>query len=154
MRIACPHCQAVYEVPQSKLGADTLLRCHLCQYSWTFHDTPPEAPQQPDSEPALPPAPEPEPEPAPPSPAEPLIVPVPSKTPTPDHVVPLSKSTKATPPQPHAKKTGPSGQGASGVLLGGAAVILVLLAVSLLARHGIVKAFPPSAAFFKALGLS
>lgn len=148
MRIACPHCQAVYEVPQNKLGADTLLRCHLCQYSWAFHDTPPEAQQQPDSEPVL------APEPVQPGPAEPVIVPAPSKASMPDYVVHLGKSTKTSPPHPHAKRAGQSRQDASGVLLGGAAVILVLLAVALLARPGIVEAFPPSSAFFKALGLS
>lgn len=34
MHIACPNCQAVYDVPESKLDNALSLRCCACNYSW------------------------------------------------------------------------------------------------------------------------
>jgi predicted Zn finger-like uncharacterized protein len=34
MRIACPNCQATYEVPNALIGAGRMLRCAKCGHDW------------------------------------------------------------------------------------------------------------------------
>jgi predicted Zn finger-like uncharacterized protein len=57
MRITCPHCQTVYEVPEPSLGTGRRLRCARCQD--TFAVDPPAPPP-----PVAPPPPDPMPPPA------------------------------------------------------------------------------------------
>ena len=42
MHIACPHCLAVYDVPESRLGSVLFLRCGVCAHRWPFVSAKPE----------------------------------------------------------------------------------------------------------------
>ena len=75
MRLACPSCQASYDVPDDRLGSGTRrLRCAVCAHEWTFV-----APELPAAPPPPPPSPPPPPQlPAAPLTAEPRLAGVPS----------------------------------------------------------------------------
>lgn len=43
MQIICPACDAIYEVPDSRLRPGLFLRCHRCQHEWPAVPPPQEA---------------------------------------------------------------------------------------------------------------
>jgi predicted Zn finger-like uncharacterized protein len=70
MRVACPSCFTIYDIPSERLAVGKAVRCGRCEKSWIpLPEQPPE--QEPIREPAQEPAPEPASRPTPP-PAEPF----------------------------------------------------------------------------------
>ena len=124
MRLACPSCQASYDVPDDRLGPGTRrLRCAACAHEWAYEPPPlPEAP---------PPPPPPRP-PATPLVATPRLAPAPSFPPN------------NAPPTPH--RHAPAAWVASLLLLVGLAVAAAQF------RAEIMVAWPPSQRLYAVFG--
>lgn len=128
MRIACPACDAAYEVPDHLIGAGRRLRCAKCGHEWLVR--PPER-----EEPARP---------APPARGLPVPNPVLRRPP---QVIepPLPQFGDAAPQRPRI--------GLWLAWTASAVVLLLLAALMLTLRAEIVAAWPPAERFYAALGL-
>ena len=143
MRITCPNCAAVYDVPAERLAGGRTVRCARCGSGWV----------PPTDESALepPPAPAMAPEAAEPEPPEAAM---PS----------LLKPEPASPPAPAAAAGGLRGRllavrlplPVSPVLLAwaGSLMLLGVLVWAMIAwRSGVMRVWPPSERLYSALGL-
>ncbi len=142
MRIACPSCEATYEVPDALIGSGRLLRCARCGHEWMVR---PEATVPSDPGPAKVDA-------APPVEAAPALpaVPPPLRPPgrQPQPIYPLL-------PTPEEQRRARIAT----MLLSAAWISSVLLLGALGAgawayRGPIVEAWPPAARFYLLLGAS
>lgn len=104
------------------------------------------------------PEPAPKPSPAPkPAPVAPEVDPEVTLDDEPDYVVHLTSARQTnqspvslvSPKQPEQPE-----QNLFSILVGSAMLVLILLTLAILTRHGLMKIFPASTAFFKALGVS
>lgn len=220
MHIACPNCQAIYDVPESKLNSVLSLRCSTCHHSWELRPVRPAfnpgasanrqqstagagrrsqagsgftrasgSTSQPQPESALPmssvtvssvtvssvtvssnqpaaanidfpPKPpmdaESAPRPAPFTPPAPAPDEEPETAPEAgtDYVVHLSSTRQSGPSNTQVRPAEPPAQSLLSLLLGCGLLVLILLTIAILTRHGLMKLFPASTAFFKALGIS
>lgn len=137
MRVACPACDATYEVPDHLIGAGRRLRCAKCGHEWLV-----QAPGAPKG--AAPPA---------PSVAEPP--PAPARDRSPAHPALRRPPQVIEPPLPQFGDTVPQ-RPRIALWLGWIASILVLLLLAasvLMFRADIVAAWPPAERFYAALGL-
>lgn len=132
MRIDCPACDAIYEVPQDRLAAGQLVRCARCGNDWM----------------PLPAAPALEPRPEPPLPVAPEPAPLPAQ-PTSPAVIPLPAPTLERSEAPRSRVTAVSIAWALSVL-----VLLAALWGMYAGRAAIMQAWPPSVRAYAALGLS
>ena len=136
MRIACPTCNAAYDVPPAQLAPGRSVRCARCTETWvpveTADATPmivplPEAPRLPPREPASPVATAP----------EPRITEVPPPTPAPASPPPSTDEPEPTlaepsvPPAPRLRRRAPH------VAIGWLITVLVLAELAY-----VVKAYP------------
>jgi predicted Zn finger-like uncharacterized protein len=140
MRIACPSCQAEYDVPDTMLAGRRAVRCARCGEEW--HPEP-AAPAATESLPATVPEAEPpavEPEPA--AAAEPAA--------SPTLFVP-PREPRAGRPAPQPRRAG------AGVLVGWVATVVILaglLYTGYAWRDRLMAAWPPSTRLYAALGLA
>lgn len=181
MRIVCPNCDAAYEVPQTMLAPDRPVRCARCGRDWApaaalpvapspIVPPPPASASPPAAPPPLPPPPPPPPAsrlakvtavgdepvldlrrirslpvvPLPPAPGE---APSPPADPEPEPTSPVAASS-APPPVPRVRVP---------VLAGWILTAFVLLGSAWAAyvwRAEIVRAWPPSARVYTALGVA
>lgn len=132
MRIACPACDATYEVPDALIGAGRKLRCAKCTREW-MAQPPAATPAVPPPAPAVPPATE-------------ALAPRPATRRPPQIIDPPL-------PDPAARRQGRAAALVlaaawigSGLLLGG------LLAGAWVFRGPIVEAWPPAARAYLLLG--
>ena len=127
MRLACPSCQATYDVPDDRLGTGTRrLRCACCAHEWTFVPSAPAAASPPPPPPTLP-------GPAAPLAAEPRLARAPSFPPY---------------DAPPARRRG--------ALAAWAVSILVLAGLGFAAvqfRAGIMSGWPPSQRVYAVFGM-
>ena len=133
MRIACPTCDATYEVPDALIGSGRLLRCAKCGHDWMVR------PAADDSAPAAAP-------PVPPPPEGPPPFRPPSRQAQPIH-----------PPLPNPAEQRRAR--AAAMLLWaawiGSGVLLAALGAGAWAYRGpIVEAWPPAARLYLLLGAS
>ena len=135
MRIACPNCEATYEVPDALISAGRRLRCAKCGHEW------PVGPAA-----AVPPAPTADPKPSPDlGPAPPPILP-PQRVPQPIEP-PL--------PTPEARRAAQVAAVALWTAWIGSGLLLVALAAGIwVYRAPIVEAWPPAARLYLLLGAS
>ncbi len=136
MRIECPSCQTVYEVPDALIGsAPRTMRCAKCAREWTVA------------------APQPIPEP---------VAFVPVVIPPPPEILPFDEpSIDLDPPPPVSPPLAATAKPRSrlegrGIMLGwilSLLVIVALLVALYLFRDGIVAAWPPSQRLFHGVGL-
>lgn len=175
MRIVCPNCDAAYEVPQTMLAPDRPVRCARCGQDWAPEAAPPEAPSAlappppaPASPPVAPPA-----VPPPPPARVAKVIPV-AEEPALDlrrvrsvRVVPLPTApveaapppADPAPPPPSAEPPlpPPAPRVRIPVLAGWLLSAVVLLGAAWAAyvwRAEIVRAWPPSARVYTALGVA
>ena len=131
MRIACPTCDATYEVPDALIGAGRRLRCVRCAHEWLAG---PESPAA-----APPPGPA----------AAPVISPGPV-----DAVPPLLVEPRQPAPPPAA--AAPAGGRAAGTALWaawiGSGLLLAAAAGAWAWRAPIMAAWPPAARVYWLLG--
>lgn len=136
MRIVCPSCAAVYEVPDDRLAPGQTVRCARCGVDWA-----------PVSEP-LPPAPE-----------TPVVEPAPVDAP--QNVMPPPSAEDRPEPKPAAPAPAPSRLAVnlppgSAVLAGWAASVAILALLTWAAvtwRDDIMRAWPASERAYAAIGL-
>lgn len=145
MRIACPACSAIYEVPDRLVGTGKRLRCARCANEWVPPEMAAAAPV-----PAMPPPPEPPPRQAAAPTPEPAALPPPERVPRPQ--VPALHGE----PKP---KLSASGRRSARLpvmlaLALSTALVAALLAAGILWRGAVMQAFPPSRLLFQALGLA
>jgi predicted Zn finger-like uncharacterized protein len=144
MRIQCPSCAAVYDVPDTLLPTSRVVRCAACAHDWTAVPAAPPAP-----EPEAPAAAEPEPlpEPAAPEPAPPSD-PAVEDVPTPAAMDRLAASypPKSPPRRPPNLLT--AAWAASLVLIASLATLGVT------GRETVMRAWPPSTRLYHALGVA
>ena len=124
MRLACPSCQASYDVPDDRLGAETRrLRCACCAHEWAYGPPlPPEVPPPPPPRP-----------PAAPLVATPRLAPAPAFPPD--------------EPPPPTNRHAPAAWVASLLLLAGLAVAAAQF------RAEIMQAWPPSQRLYAVFGV-
>jgi len=139
MRIPCPSCSAIYEVPDDLLVVVRKVRCASCGHEWLTTEAEPRAAPEP-----LPPefpveAPEEVPEEIPAGAAEPINLPLspPARTGPMQRLLPALRENRV-------------------VLLGWVVSVLLLVLMgraAILHRDGIMAAWPPSQRLFVLLGL-
>jgi predicted Zn finger-like uncharacterized protein len=146
MRITCPNCQAVYNVPEIKLMGRRAVRCSRCGKDWTPEISPLEAGPQPHlldhshADRADPP-PLSEPEPAQPPP------PLPQFRPSAREFTAMQRLVRtAEPPKPSVWVK------IAWVL--SLVLVALMLSGAVIFRAGIMRAWPPSARAYAALGLT
>lgn len=172
MRIACPDCNAAYDVPPAQLAPGRLTRCARCGAVWAPVATEDASPPIPAEviEPRPPTIPTPEP---PPLPRGPLPEPVPEPAPEPaavpsllpDHgqIVPplpgeprFDDAPDPVPAAPVPAPVPPPRRRGVPVLVGWMLTLALLLGLALLAtnrRDAIIAAWPPSERAYRVLGL-
>jgi predicted Zn finger-like uncharacterized protein len=150
MRIICPSCSATYDVPDSLVTPERIVRCARCRNEWIpVQAVPPEPPAAPEPPPAgepapraseLPPAEEPAPPRAPPEPP-------PTEEPAPEVRQSAMDRLSAHPSRPSS---------GTGLRIAWAVSLVVLLALAgaAFAWHAqVVAAWPPSARAYALFGM-
>jgi len=135
MRIECPACSTVYEVPDHLLGPKRKLRCAHCGHVWPTEHPAAESPEAPSEVPAL------------------------SRNP-PESAAPAVAETRFVEPlhrnSVEAFDLGPRPKASAFVWVGWAASLLVLALLvwgALAYRDDVMAAWPESARLYHALGL-
>ena len=153
MRVTCPSCAAVYDIPEPMLGARArTLRCGRCMAEWTLP-----VPDQEEAESAVPPAELPEIEAEPVPPADERLEPRLTLEPLPEPVPALAIPEGERPFVRVAERAAPPQEPRNGAAWLGWIASLVLLA--LLAwggyayRDAVMHAWPPSERLYTLLGL-
>jgi predicted Zn finger-like uncharacterized protein len=148
MRIACPACNAAYEVPDHLIGPGRRLRCAKCGHDWAVQPAEPatevaaaEGAAAPDMR----------------SPTQPSPPPAATELPRdlPPHPVLRRPPQVIDPPLPRLGDAPPA-QFVTGLRVAWAAsvlAVLVLLALLLVFRAEIAAAWPPAARLYMALGM-
>ena len=144
MRIACPACNAAYEVPNESLREGRMVRCVRCETDWA----PIEAVPAPEPEPE----PEPPPEPVAPAPVvetqpEPVIEPIKMAV---EEEIPIPQPVLL--PKPPPARRGPVLLVLAWVL--SLAIVAAALAALYVGRERVMQVWPPSVRAYAALGLA
>lgn len=149
MRLACPACQAIYEVPEALVRPGVALRCARCANDWVPVAAPP--PQA-----ALPAPPEVPQLAAPDAPSETFEdVPAAPQRPAPAPF-PRLRATRPEPPDIDVITPDPDPPSRTPVLVGWALSVAILAGAGWAAvewRQTVMEAWPPSARAYAALGL-
>ena len=149
MRIRCPSCEATYEVPDALLRTPRTVRCVRCAHDWTAVPVDPPPPPEEAIEPPPPPTPPPPPPPPPHVEVEPEPV-----APPPPAEVPLSAIERLAAPL----EMEPEIDSRSSTLIAAWVLSLAILLAAGVAgyveRDPVMRAWPPSARLYAALGLT
>ncbi len=141
MRIQCPSCETVYNVPDQTVAAGRKVQCAQCGVKW--------APAPP---PVLPPMPRPAP-PVMPAPAVPPPLPATPSFPAIDPAFVISPwpVIEPAPPGSWARRQRPWGLIAAWA--GSLALVAAIVALAIIERGTVMNAWPPSTRLFAMLGL-
>lgn len=149
MRVACPSCSAVYDIPDRMLAAGRAVRCARCQHQWVPQAAEPPAVEPPATQP---PATQPPPRPAPAEP-EPAFVaaepPVRTAEAGPPAISAMDRLAMEAKPLPGESRGPLRTAWAASVLL-----LILAAGAAYVWRAPLMEAWPPSHRVYAALGLA